>query len=233
MTYLYLYADCLLRGLRGATKSRWTLALPLLYSALLAVALIVLLPLGIVGGLLFTIAADLCTSSFLYFVRQAVLGSPSALAELKRSFIEYFWPVVSVGFVIFIASRLLGYALMSNPNAEKISLAVWLVAAVLFNAVPEVIYQKSHLGGIAIIAESVKFIQAHWIEWFIPNVLLGAGVYAALTALIVVPGGAILGAVVAGALAYVVMVFRGNLFHELETTSPFQRRMRYAGGIGR
>jgi hypothetical protein len=232
MIYLYLYADCFVRAFRGVLKSPWTLALPMVYAGAIELARTLLGGFGIVGGFAMGILVDLCTSSLLYFTAQAVLGSPSRISEMKKSFLEYFWPVVSFGFVIWIAITMLGFALASNPQASRIQLAVLLVAAVLLNAVPEVVYQKSQIGGLAIIAESAKFIQEHWVEWFIPNVLLGGLIAVATFGLLLLPFGVVVVPFVVGALTYFVFAFRGNLFHLLDTTSPFQLRVRYHGGVG-
>lgn len=230
MLYLRLYLDCLRRAATGVRKSPWTLALPMIYLAINVVAGILVSPLGIVGGFIMVIVADLCTSSFLYFVGEAVRSTPARPRELQRSFLAYFWPVVSFGFVLWMTRTILGYALAANPQAARIQLAVWLCAAVLLNAVPEVIYQKAEVGGIAIISESIRFIQRHWIEWFIPNALLLAGSWFAIQALMRLPFGLLLVPPVGGALVYLVATFRGNLFHLLETTSPYQLKMRYRRG---
>jgi hypothetical protein len=160
-------------------------------------------------------------------VAQAVLGSPSRPSEMGRSFLAYFWPVVSFGFVMWLAVRILSYALVATPNGMVIQLGIWAAAAVLLNAVPEVIYQKDDVNGVAIITASARFIQEHWIEWFLPNIVLGAALYGVATVLLRVPFGLFLLPLVGGALLYLAATFRGLLFHELETTSPYQRRMRY------
>jgi hypothetical protein len=229
MVLLRLYADCFRRASRAVRRSPWTLALPVLYLAALVVAGILLAPLGIIGGFLNAIAGDLCISSCLYFLAQAVAGSPARPAELKNSFLAYFWPVVSFYFVMWIASWLLKAALAANPQADKIQLALWGVAAVLLSAVPEVVYQKSEVSGLRIVGESVRFIQTYWIEWLIPNLLLLAAVIGAGWGLLLVPFGLYLIPPVVGALAYLAMLFRGNLFHLLDNHSPHQLKMRYRG----
>ncbi len=222
----------MVRAFRGVMKSPWTLLLPVAYLALLEVGGAFAMQLGFIGGFLISLLVDLCLSSFLYFIGQAVLGSPSRLSELKRSFVAFFWPVLNFVFVIWIASLALGYALASNPQAARIQWGLWLIAVVLLNAAPEVIYQKAHVGGIAIIMESVRFIQEHWIEWFIPNLVLLAGLFFASVGLQRVPFGVFVIPPVIGALGYFVFAFRGNLYHLLDTTSAFQLRVRYHGGVG-
>lgn len=228
MMFLRLYGDCVKRAVAGIRKSPWTLVLPMLYILLTIVAGFVVSPLGpLIGGFVLGIVIDLCTSSMLYFTAQTVTGSPARPRELKQSFLEYFWPVVSFGFVVWIVLRILGYALALNPNHDIILLAVGACAGVLLNAVPEVIYQKGHVGGLAIITESISFIQRHWIEWFVPNLVLGAAIVGVGIGLARLPGGAFVFPVVAGALIYFVAAFRGQLFYTLENSSPFQLRQRY------
>jgi hypothetical protein len=227
MLFLRLYADCFRRAGRGVRKSPWTLALPMVYLAIAVLAAVLVVPLGPLGGFVLTLVADLCMSSYLYFVAQAVQGSPSRPRELKQSFLAYFWPVVSFGFVVWISSAIMGYALAAHPRGGTIKLAIWVCAGVLLNAVPEVIYQKSQVGGLAIISESVRFIQNHWIEWFIPNLVLFAAFYGVVSGLGRVPYGVLLLPPVLGALTYFTATFRGNLFHLIETTSPYQLRLRY------
>jgi hypothetical protein len=227
MVFLRLYGDCFVRAVRGLRKSPWTLALPIVYLAIATATAFLCAPLGIVGGFIVGIVADLCMSSFLYFTSQTVSGGAARIGELKQSFLEYFWPVVSFGFVIWIAYRVLGYGLAANPKGPIIMLGISGVAAVLLNAVPEVIYQKGHAGGLAIISESVSFIQRHWIEWFVPNLVLGAAMFAVTFALSMLPFQWVLVPIVDGAVAYFLATFRGHLFYILDNTSPFQLRARY------
>jgi hypothetical protein len=227
MHYLRLYADCVRRAAQAVRKSPWTLLLPMFYWALGELAQRLLGPLGMVGGFLLVIVSQLMASSFLYFVGQSVVGSPSRVAELKQSFLAYFWPVVSFGFVTWMATMGLSLVLAGNPQGEKIQLGIVLVAAVLLNAVPEVIYQKAEVNGLGIVMESVRFIQRHWIEWFIPNLVLAAAFYFTLMGVARLPYSLLLAPPLLGAIVYVAATVRGNLFHVLDTTSPYQLRMRY------
>ena len=43
---------------------------------------------------------------------------------------------------------------------------------ILLNAAPEVIYQRGSRGGLETVQRSVRFLQANWIEWGIPNLLI-------------------------------------------------------------
>ena len=236
MPYLRLYLDGVRRAFRGIGKSPWTLFLPLIYAAAFLAAGILVNPLGsMVGGFLLNIFFDMLVSSLLYFVAQTVQLTPSKPRELKESLLAYFWPVVSFGFIYWIAQFLVHNALKEQANGEKIELALGAVAFVLLNVVPEVIYQKTPVDtgfsrGIAIVTGSVNFIQKHWIEWLIPNVLIVVGLYELSGLFMRLPFGPFLFLPLLGILGYVVFVIRGSIFNLIDTTSAFQLKQRYGSG---
>ncbi|HZH04706.1 MAG TPA: hypothetical protein VEY30_13050, partial [Myxococcaceae bacterium] len=109
--------------------------------------------------------------------------------------------------------------------------ALTLVAVVLLNAAPEVIYQRGTYGGLATIQESVSFLQANWLEWLLPNLVLGGALYA-VWAYMPLAGlvGLVATTALGGALLHVGMLFRGHLFGELVGSSHRQRMFRYRTG---
>jgi hypothetical protein len=221
--YLGLYATCLGRAFRGLRHNTWTLLLPIALWAVLLGAGRLAVGLGIVGGILIGLLLDALFSSYLYFTGQIVAESRARLRELKASFLAYFWSVMGVAFVVWIAELLLGMALAQNPNAWLILLLARGVAFVLCNAAPEVIYQKGTYGGMATLQQSIRFIHENWIEWFIPNLVLSAAYFYLVSGLLTL-GAPFWGvALLAGALLHLLMVFRGHLFRELDTSSHRQR----------
>ena len=232
MLYLRLYLEGVRRAFRGIGKSPWTLALPLIYAAGFIAASILVSPLGgTVGGFILNIVFDMLTSSLLYFVAQTVQLTPSKPRELKESLLAFFWPVVSFGFIYWLASMVIAGALKEQPNGDKIGLAIYGVMLVLLNVVPEVIYQKTPADagigrGIGIITESIKFIQTHWIEWLIPNIVILVGLYELELLLARLPFGLFV-MPLTGVLFYVVFVIRGCLFNLIDTTTPYQLKLRY------
>jgi hypothetical protein len=193
-------------------------------------------PMGpLVGGLLLNIALIFLTSCYLYFLGGVVAKQSVSLKDLKSAFLTYFWSVMNLGFVLWIASIGLGWAMKNNPNGAAFQGALMLAALVLLNVAPEVIYLKGSAGGIETIQRSVKFLQENWVEWFIPNGLFIAGVWY-FTALGISPLDAaspralILGSgIVGGIIGHVLMVFRGQLFQELDGSTHRQRMFRYGG----
>lgn len=232
LVYLRLYGECLKKALQGISKNAWTLLLPIGLMTALVLAGSIASAIPLLGGILLALAIDALLSCYLYFVGEVVSNAKVQLAELKRSFGAYFWSVLNVGFVFFIANWLLSAALHDNPKAAYIQGVVMLAAAVLLNATPEVIYQRGTYGGLATLQESIQFVQSNWIEWLIPANLPLVLVYlfsAEITPRI--PFGGILGGVISGALLHVGMVFRGHLFSALQGTSHRQRMFKYRNGV--
>src|SRR5262249_55552383 len=120
--------------------------------------------------------------------------------------------------------------LLVPPGQQQVFARLLALAAViLLNAAPEVIYQRGSYGGLETVQRSIRFLQANWIEWGIPNLaILAIWWYLPrypLASLGVL--GTIITEVVFGALLHLVMVFRGHLFAALDGTSHRQRMYRY------
>ena len=104
-----------------------------------------------------------------------------------------------------------------------------LIALIVLNPAPEVIYLKGTRGGLDTIQTCIKFIQENWIEWFIPNGLILAAAFWFLTrgAAFLPAWSNLLVTLVAAMIFHLVMVFRGHLFEELDGTSHRQRMYKY------
>lgn len=227
--YLRLYGSCLRRAAKGIAKSPWTLLLPLglllAFQAMLPLAGM----LGILGGFAMALILDALFSCYLYFTGEVVAESKVSVDELKKSLGAYFFAVMNVLFVFYVANLILGYTVAAGPGARMVDLAVNLLTAVLLNVVPEVLYIRGTRGGLETMSRSVKFIQENWLEWFIPNGLLLAGMYFFLTEIVFrLPFWGYVGAgLVLSAAFHLLMVFRGHLFRELDGSSHRQRMFKY------
>ncbi len=217
--YLQLYADCFKRALRAIGRNPWTLLLPAVILLARAWAGRLLLPLGLVGGFVVALASAALASSYLYFLGDLVQGGRAPLSSLRRSLTTYLWPVVNVFFVLWVASLALQLLLGGRGQAAAIMLALWGIALIALNAVPEVIYLRGTHGGLQTVGASWRFLEAQWLPWFAVNLpLLAALVLLGLFLAVPYVGGLVLGAAL-----HVVMVFRGQLFRELDGTSHRQR----------
>ncbi|MBI5544673.1 MAG: hypothetical protein HY901_12345 [Deltaproteobacteria bacterium] len=225
------YRLCAVLAARALSKSPWTLLIPPVYAALLVPTAALAAQLGLVGGFVYALVTDALLASLLFVVSELVGGSRVRLHELPRSVGHYFWPIMNVLFVLWIASFLLRPVVASIPNGETFMLGIWLVLFILLNAVPEVIYRRGTYGGLAAIGASIGFVQEHWLVWLPPNLALGALLWFALPPLAAAgPLGFLLAPILAGALIHAFLVFRGFLFEELDGSTSRQRALRHRLG---
>jgi hypothetical protein len=226
LVYARIYAECLRKAFKAIRKNVWTVLLP----AILVVALDALghvLPRDRVGGIFNRLALDAVGSCYLYFLGEVVANSRVGLSEFRKSIGAYFWAIMNVLFVEWIAEIALGMVLRQNPRAD-VAWGMYKIALfVLLNAVPEVLYEKGTRGGLATMQRSLQFIQEHWIEWFIPNLLLGWAAWEVWNRIPPSGVGYVAALAAFGALLHGVMVFRGFLFEALDGTTHRQRMYRY------
>jgi len=217
--YLHLYAECIRKAFAAIGKNPWTLLLPGLILFARDWASRLAYTLGMLGGIVVTLATAALFSSYLHFVGELVQGGRISGKDLQRGFGAYLWPVVNVFFVVWIATLVLEMLLGGNPNGAALLYALWFVALVALNVVPEVIYLRGSHGGLQTIAANWEFLKAQWIPWFAANLPL-FGAVTLIAAFAQVP---IVGTMLLGAALHVAMVFRGNLFRALDRTSHRQR----------
>jgi hypothetical protein len=227
--YLRIYADAFRQALTGIRKNAWTLLLPM---AVLAanefLSRLVIGALGRLGGFVVWAVWAAAASCYLYFLGEVVAKSRVKLDEFGRSVGAYFWAVANLFFVFWIASLVIEL-MVPLPQQAVFAQLLFLAAAILLNAAPEVIYQRGSHGGVETVQRSVRFLQANWIEWGIPNLLFLAAWYYVPRYPLAELGllGSAITAVVEGALLHLVMVFRGHLFTALDGTSHRQRMYRW------
>ncbi len=236
LVYLRLYAKSLIDGLAAIGKSPWTLLLPMGLLVAFYFAAMLVSPLGIVGGFLLALGRTAGFSVYTYFLAAVVSRQKSSVAELKTALGAYFWTWLNLFFVLWIVDLLLGATLAANPQRGTLTLALSFMELIVLNAAPEVIYQRRVAGGLETITRSFRFLQENWIEWFVPNGLLLAGLWAfftqgGLSLLAGVPFGVVGALLLAGALFHVVMVARGFLFEALDGSTHRQRMYRFRGKL--
>ncbi|MGZ3480890.1 MAG: hypothetical protein ACXU81_11105 [Myxococcaceae bacterium] len=227
--YLRIYADAFRQALTGIAKNAWTLLLPiaLLEANGLATGLVIG-ALGRLGQFVVWAVWAAAASCYLYFLGEVVARSRVKLDEFGRSVGAYFWSVANLFFVYWVATLVID---LMVPGAQKavFSQLLFLAGVIVLNAAPEVMYQRGTRGGLETVQRSVRFLQANWIEWGIPNLLILAAWWFTPPAPLLGLGtlGTVLTGVVEGALLHLVMVFRGHLFAALDGTSHRQRMYRW------
>lgn len=245
---LELYRRTAALALRRAVKA-WPVAFSLaLYAVVMSLAMVLLAPLGIVGGILVGLVFAACLSGYLHLLSQAVMGSRLTLDDLHRGFVARFWDVVSVLFAFWIISFVASMVVRgAGPSGAAISAIIGLSMAFFFNVVPELLY-LGQSRSFALLADSARFVMKEPLTWFLPNVIFAAVMLAPTGALRVERPAELLlvftsvfsprGLVAAATglplwaipllllFVHYVMVFRGLLYLELESGNPRQRAFR-------
>ncbi|WP_447969726.1 hypothetical protein [Nitrospira sp. M1] len=129
--------------------------------------------LGMLGGLIAGAANAFIIGATLYLIEQVVLGARTIQwADIPHSAGQYFWDVISVGFLVWFPLMMLQMALQANPYRPVLTTAVFFLVFVLLNPVPEVIYQRRQGSAMEVVRESYEFVIENWIEWFLPIAIL-------------------------------------------------------------
>ena len=214
-------------------SKNWVVSLaPVAYGVILAVIVSLVAPLGIVGGLLYSLATSACISSGLYLIKNMVDSGKTDINDFLSGFTAYIWDVVTVGFILWIPLRLAAMGLATVPNGALLYLCIQLALYILLNAVPELIYQ-SRVTGLELLSESYNFVVENWIEWLIPNIALALvgywllGVFDSLILGLPFFVRLFLHAFALGLALTYFMTFRGFLFAEFHGTTPRSRLYRY------
>src|SRR5262245_24369237 len=167
---LQLYRDLAVLAVKRGAKS-WLAALSIpIYVVIFLVAANLLAPLGILGRFLLGFLGVACAAGYLSLLADAVAGNKIRLADIKNG-MRNLWDVMSVAFALWVIS--LGVMVLTSAagrNALFIAVAVELLCAVFFNAVPELLY-KSRNRSFALLKESVDFVKQNPVAWFAPNIL--------------------------------------------------------------
>ncbi len=170
---LHLYRQALRATGRSIVRSWVTVAALFGFALLFLGAARIAAPLGMAGGLLLGLVNAALVGATLRLIEQSLSGTRTIqAADVPESFGHYFWDVIGVGFVLWLPLMALDMGVQSNPYGHFVSSAVMLLLFILLNPAPEIIYQVRHDSTLDIFKASYEFVLEHWIEWFMPFVLL-------------------------------------------------------------
>ena len=170
---LALYKHAFLESVRSFARG-WILAVGLVvFAVAMQIAATVAMPLGILGGFLLGAVNALLVGATLALIELAVKASrPLVIRDIGQSLGQYFWDVISVGFVLWIPLMVLERGMEANPYGAVIGAMVFFLLFVLLNPAPEVIYQVRPGSPLDVIRHSYEFVLENWIEWFLPLALV-------------------------------------------------------------
>ncbi len=167
MGALQVWRSALVGAGRAFLPARTGFLALLIYPAVLLAAGMLVGGTGFLGGLVLGLLHAACAGSYLFLIEDPVRsGRRVRLAELRESIGAYFHDVISVLFLFWLAS--LAVDLLGGG---VLGLVLHLVAFVVFNAVPEVIY-LGRSSSTEALGRSLSFIQQAWPEWFIPQLAI-------------------------------------------------------------
>lgn len=167
-----LYHQTLLATLQSL-QHNWIL-IPVLLVFAVGMVLVTLLvaPLGMIGGFILGAINALIIGTTLSLTEEAIRGGRRLRwQDIPQSMGQYFWDVISIGFMVWFPLMFLEMGLQTNPYQPLIATAVFFLIFVLLNPVPEVIYQSRKGSALEIVQESYEFVLENWIEWFLPVAL--------------------------------------------------------------
>jgi len=167
---IQLYKEALSETGTAFVKSAPAMLFLVAASVVLGAMSIFLNPLGFAGGLVLGLAIAAGAGSYLRLIERAVIDKSAVrFGDWNEVLGDYLWEVISVMFIFWIAQMVI-----SLLGLGFIGFVALVVAIVLFNPVPELIYQKGSRG-LEALGSAFEHIQKHWIEWFVPHLILGVG----------------------------------------------------------
>ena len=170
---IQLYKEALQATTRSFVRGWMITVVVVGFAVLMLVVAMLASRLGMIGGLMIGAANAFVIGATLYLVEQVVLGSRQLRwSDIPQSAGQYFWDVISVGFLVWFPLLILQMALQANPYQPVLTTAVFFLIFVLLNPVPEVIYQSRKGSAIDVVKESYEFVIENWIEWFLPVAIL-------------------------------------------------------------
>ena len=245
---LQMYADAISESSKSLVAHFWVVGLIPGYTMLLGLVGTLSMSLGFLGGILQYLAMAALLSSFLSILEEAVAHQRVHFSGLGTTFGRYFNSLISVLFVFWILDLVLGMVGQNSPNSLWLILFVKTAIFIVFNPVPELIYQGQR-DGMGLLEDAYRFTLANTLEWLLPMFLILAPIFAietriglavmsqlsptnALTMLNTIvmqwlpasgPWVAILSTLLASTLLTWVMLFRGFLFRSLNRGGRRQR----------
>lgn len=222
---LGMYRAVLRRAALLTSKNWYVASVVFVYAAAMHLASAVAGWLGLLGGVVVSLASAACLGSFLSLIEMVVRTGRVSSEDFVRSAGAYVWDVVGVTFLLWLVFVLVTPVLAPMPQGRGIMLGLQIVLYVLLNAVPELIY-LGRCSPVDLVTQSAAFIGENWIEWFPLTLALAVLVYT-VGALPLTGGLVWIQVGVVALLVCFAMVVRGLLFLELHSSSRRGRAFRH------
>lgn len=132
---------------------------------------------SIIAGVIAAIVTSSLISNYLYLLFNIVKYDKITLDNFKDGFKIYLRKIYGIFFIAWIASFLLNIVdnIVGSYTTAFYSV-IGILAYVIFNPLPEVVYQK-HYSSYESIGYSFEFMKTDWFNWLLPNVIFGLILY--------------------------------------------------------
>lgn len=133
--------------------------------------------LNILFGFIVAIVTSSLISNYLYLLFNIIKYNGIYLTSFKEGFKVYLWKVYGVFFIGWIASFLLeGLNNIIGTASATFSIVASILLLVIFNPLPETIYQKDY-NSFESIGYAFQFMKENWFNWLLPNVVFSFLLY--------------------------------------------------------
>lgn len=133
--------------------------------------------LGILAGFIVAIATSSLISNYLYLLANIIKYDKLTLNSFKEGFKYYLWKVYGIFFIAWLFSFVLNSVLgVMSSFASRISTIIGILVLIIFNPLPEIIYQKSYSPWESL-SYSFDFMKENWLSWLIPNIIFFSILY--------------------------------------------------------
>src|SRR5699024_9786047 len=193
-------------------------------------------PLYLLSGFIALIVSSSFISDYLYLLSNVVNYNRVTLQDFKEGFAYYLRKIYGVFFIGYVINLLLSFITPALGNLVVVlNMILYFSILILLNPLPETIYLK-HYSPWESILYTIEFVQENWLNWIIPNFILILLLYL-ITGNIITdlftthlsfnyifkPFNIIFYLI--GQLVFsFMMIFRGNLYKILSTSTRRKRR---------
>lgn len=133
--------------------------------------------LGILAGFIVAIVTSSLISNYLYLLANIIKYDKLTFNNFKEGFKYYLWKVYGIFFIAWIFSFLLNNVIgVMSSVASRISTIISILVLIIFNPLPEIIYQKSYSPWESLLY-SFNFMKENWLSWLLPNIVFFSILY--------------------------------------------------------
>ena len=220
------------RTLKSFSKNYLLFLLGIVYMVILFAGSLSATVFGPFASLVIYLIMAAVISDYLYIINQVIHNRTFDMGDFKSGFKVYFRKVYAFLFLIWVIQ--MGIDLVLAPilpmfREPYMVSAINLFMLILFNAIPETIYQK-YLSEGDTVTYAAQFIKENALEWFAPNIILIGSLYLISSQLTVFLArlnlsllGTVISLVLASGVTSFAMIYRGYLYEMLTTTTRRKR----------